>query len=369
MRVLITGADGFIGKNLEFFLQNQELVTEIIKLNRSSSEKEFAQKLERADFIFHLAGENRPRLKSDFYNGNVEYTKKIIKFLEAKKLKPTILYVSSKKIEDGTDYGKSKKLAEEAVVKYSKNTKASYYIFRLPNVFGKWCKPNYNSFVATFCNNIALGLPITIHDNNTKVELIYIDDLCQQFLGFIGNNKKSGLVKIKHTFKTTVGEVAKIINNFHDDRKNFFVDSVGSGLKRALYATYLSYVNPLDFSYGLLVNKDERGFFSEVIKTYHSGQISVFTAHPGVTRGQHYHHTKNEKFLIVQGEALFRFKNILTNELFEIHASADELKIVETIPGWSHDITNVGENELIAFLWANEIFDPENPDTFYYELK
>jgi len=236
-------------------------------------------------------------------------------------------------------------------------------VFRLPNVFGKWSRPNYNAAVATFCYNVPRDLPIAIHDPASPLSLIYVDDVVQAFLNALDGATTPGFVDAGPVYATTVGAVADIIRGFRSDRDANFIDSVGDGLKRALYATYVAALPPAEFAYPIVSHRDPRGAFSEMLKTRTSGQFSYFTAHPGVTRGGHYHHTKTEKFLIVHGDALFRFRNIITDERHEIRTFGAEPMVVETVPGWSHDVTNVGGDVMVSLLWANEVFDRARPDT------
>ena len=367
MKILVTGANGFIGKNLCVALREQERY-EVLEANRETSEAVLLEYLSGADFIFHLAGINRPKDISEFQEGNVNLTKFILEALEKLDRKVPIVFSSSIQVNQANPYGESKLAAEKAIEVYAEKTGALYYIFRFPNVFGKWCKPNYNSFVATFCNNILNGVEISIHDTSAKVRLVYIDDVCESFLGLLDGKSQSGLCKVPIEFISTVGEVANIISLFKSSRGTLISERVGVGLERALYSTYLSYTPPNSFSYSIPSHKDARGIFCEMLKTKDSGQSSFFTAHPGVTRGEHYHHTKNEKFLVIKGQAEFKFENISTAERHQLTVNGDSPEIVETVPGWSHDITNVGDEELIVMLWANEIFDRDRPDTFAKEL-
>ena len=261
-------------------------------------------------------------------------------------------------------YGQSKLLAEKSVEQYGNDTGSAYYIYRFPNVFGKWCKPNYNSFVATFCYNTLNGLDITIDDPLAQVILVYIDDVCHSLISLLDGSVNNGFKTVVPEYPTTVGEVADLLLAFKESRGNLITENVGTGLCRALYSTYLSYMSPEQFSYAIPSYGDERGVFSEMLKTKEAGQFSFFTAHPGITRGGHYHHTKNEKFLVVRGKALFKFEHITSGERYELQTNSSSPRIVETVPGWSHDITNIGDEEMIVMLWANEIFDREAPDTF-----
>lgn len=367
MNIVITGANGFIGKNLRVFLQENGYDT-LTCIDRETTSEELYQALKNANFVFHLAGVNRPINRSEYYEGNSELTDSITRILEDTGNKTPLLITSSIQAGLDNDYGKSKAAAESAVKKYAKDTGAKTFIFRLPNVFGKWCKPNYNSVIATFCHNTLNNKDIIINNPDVKLSLVYIDDVCKTFLNCIKGLIVSEESEVKPVYNATVGEVASIIKSFKEKQHTLNINKVGTGLMRALYATYLSYYSTNDFSYSVARHEDPRGTFVEMLKTEESGQFSFFTAHPGITRGGHYHHTKNEKFLVIKGRAKFTFRHIDTNEYYEFFVDAEESKIVETVPGWSHDITNVGNDEMIVMLWANEIFDPLNPDTVNYKI-
>lgn len=366
MKIVVTGSQGFIGKNLCIFLKEHQY--EVLEVHRKTDQEEILSYLSVADFIFHLAGVNRPFNPAEFQSGNVETTRFIVDALIDMDRSLPLVLASSIQAEDDNNYGVSKRAAEKIVKSYSKVTGAASYIYRLPNVFGKWCKPNYNSFVATFCNNVINGIDISVHDPRSPVRLAYIDDVCASFLQLLDGKTSSGFLKLPFEFNTTVGEVASIISSFKSSRTTLVMERVGSELTRALYSTYLSYTLPDQFNYSVPYHSDERGVFCEMLKTKDSGQFSFFTAHPGITRGGHYHHTKNEKFLVVKGEAVFKFENINTGQRHELIVNGSNPEIVETVPGWTHDITNIGNSELVVMLWANEIFDPERPDTITKEL-
>ncbi|EGR1335482.1 NAD-dependent epimerase/dehydratase family protein [Vibrio parahaemolyticus] len=362
MRVLITGAKGFIGKNLSLFLKEQGKFS-ITEVDRDTPEPELNEALLNTDFVFHLAGVNRPKNESEFKEGNADLTSYIVAILKASGRKVPLMISSSIQAVNDTAYGASKAEAEKAVEAYGKETGSPYFIYRFPNVFGKWCRPNYNSFVATFCHNILNDIEINIHDPKAPVTLIYIDDVCKCLMALLQGNMPSGVAKVTPEYSTTVGYVANTLKDFKGSRDSLITENVGVGLERALYSTYLSYMQPSQFSYTIPCYGDERGVFSEVLKTKQAGQFSFFTAHPGITRGGHYHHTKNEKFLVIKGKALFKFEHVITGERYEISVDSETPEVVETVPGWSHDVTNVGSEELIVMLWANEIFDREAPDT------
>lgn len=367
MRVLVTGANGFIGKNLTIRLREQG--TEFVSFTREMTQRDLAAALDDVDFVFHLAGVNRPKDTADFAEGNTGLTKQLCDLIRDSGRPIPVLYTSSAQALADNPYGVSKLAAEEVLVAMERDTQSPVYLYRLPNVFGKWSKPNYNSAVATFCHNISNDLPIQINDAAALVRLVYVDDAVKDFLRLL-EERPSGLVKpeVSPTYTITVGELADQIKAFRMGRESMVIETVGSGLTRALYATYLSFLHPEQFSYTVPVHADSRGRFVEMLKTRDSGQFSFFTAHPGITRGGHYHHTKNEKFLVIQGKARFGFRHVITGQTYELFTDGEKPEVVETVPGWSHDITNVGDTEMIVMLWANEIFDREKPDTIPYKV-
>lgn len=363
MKIVVTGAKGFIGKNLCIMLREHGY-QDVVEIDRETSQEMLATHLNEADFVYHLAGINRPKDDAEFQLGNADLTCFITeKLKQSNKIVPLVVS-SSTQAERDNAYGQSKLIAEQAVEQYGISTGADYFIYRFPNVFGKWCKPNYNSFVATFCYNTLNDLDITINDPSAPVNLVYIDDVCASLIALINSDSGSGYKSILPSYSTTVGEVANLLRSFKESRNNLVTENVGIGLTRALYSTYLSYMSPDQFSYAIPSYGDERGVFSEMLKTKEAGQFSFFTAHPGITRGGHYHHSKNEKFLVLKGKALFKFEHIGSGERYELQTDSSSPRIVETVPGWSHDITNIGDEEMIVMLWANEIFDREAPDTF-----
>ena len=367
MNIVITGANGFIGKNFSFFLK-EEKIYDVYHIVRDTSESDFNNALLNADFVFHLAGVNRSVNDDDFVVGNVDLTSRIVSTLKSSGRKVPLMLSSSIQVGAQNSYGESKAAAEKLVEDYGHETGSAIYIYRFPNVFGKWGRPNYNSFVATFCYNVINDIKINIHESNSQVTLVYIDDLCRCLVALLKSDATSGFAEVIPEYKSTVGDVANILQDFKNSRNNLVTDNVGVGLTRALYSTYLSYMTPSQFSYTLPSYVDDRGLFCEVLKTKQAGQFSFFTAYPGITRGGHYHHSKNEKFLVIKGEALFKFKHIITGEKFELKINSTQLKIVETVPGWTHDVTNIGNTELLVMLWANEIFDRNAPDTIECQL-
>lgn len=369
MKVLVTGANGFIGKNLIVHLQERAGI-EVLRFVRGESFDDLAGKVAQADFIFHLAGVNRPQNDAEFAQGNCELTQALCEAIRAAGRPVPVVYTSSIQAERENAYGVSKRGAEDALRALAAQTGQPVWIYRLPNVFGKWCRPNYNSAVATFCHNIVHGLPISINDPDAQLRLVYVDDVAHAFLSHLGQEAQGAQdAAVEPVYETTVGKLADQLHAFKRSRTDMVIEPVGLGLARALYATYISYYPPEQFAYPLVKHEDPRGSFSEMLKTRDSGQFSYFTAHPGVTRGGHYHHTKNEKFLVVHGKASFKFRHVVTGEEYELFTNGDEPQVVETVPGWSHDITNIGEHTMVVLLWANEIFDRERPDTKNYKVR
>jgi UDP-2-acetamido-2,6-beta-L-arabino-hexul-4-ose reductase len=366
-RVLVTGANGFIGKNLVVRLREMPGIA-VSTFVRANDVGRLPALVAQADAVFHLAGENRPSDESAFARVNTDLTVALCDAIRGELVasgrKVPLVLASSTQAERDNPYGRSKLAAEQAVQALADATRNPAVVFRLPGVFGKWCKPNYNSVVATFCHNIARGLPIQVNDPAATLRLVYVDDVVAALLAVLDapvDGVSHGRVEPEYT--VGVGVLARQIEAFGACRLSLMSERVGTGLVRALYATYVSYL-PIDrFSYEVPQYADARGAFVEMLKTPDSGQFSFFTAHPGVKRGEHYHHSKTEKFLVIKGRALFRFRNLLTNELVELHTGGDKPQVVDTIPGWVHDITNVGDDEMVVMLWANECFDRQRPDT------
>lgn len=368
MKVLVTGANGFVGKNLIVSLQRDDNI-EVLKYSRESTPNELKKAINQADFIFHLAGVNRPKNEMEFDIGNSDLTATICELIRAENRNIPIVYTSSIQAEQDNAYGRSKLKAETHLINLHNETGNYVYIYRLPNVFGKWCKPNYNSVVATFCYNIANDLPIEIHNPDAELNLVHIGAVVTSFIDTLQNRPKNTIqMCVEPIYKVTLGQLACMLQSYKNSRKTLITEEVGAGFNRVLYATYISYIAPSDFNYSLTKHEDPRGVFVEMLKTKNSGQFSFFTAHPGVTRGGHYHHCKTEKFLVIKGSARFGFRHIITNEVCEIFTSGDKPEVVETVPGWSHDVTNIGDEELIVMLWANENFDVNAPDTVWHEV-
>jgi UDP-2-acetamido-2,6-beta-L-arabino-hexul-4-ose reductase len=366
-RILVTGANGFIGKNLVVRLNELANIT-VSTFVRGDDVASLPQLVAQADAVVHLAGENRPSDEAAFSQVNTGLTSALCDAIQQEyavtgRYVPLLL-ASSTQAERDSPYGRSKLAAEQTVHALAQTTGNPCVVFRLPGVFGKWCKPNYNSVVATFCHNLARDLPIQINDPDASVKLVYVDDVVNTLLNVL-EAPRPGYIQapVAPDYTITLGELAAQIRAFADCRTTLMSERVGTGLVRALYATYVSYLPNEKFSYEMQQHADPRGVFVEMLKTPDSGQFSYFTAHPGITRGGHYHHTKTEKFLVIKGDALFRFRHLLTDELVELRTSGTIPQVVDTIPGWSHDITNVGDDEMVVMLWANENFDRQKPDT------
>ena len=371
MRVLITGANGFVGRNLQLFLDERKDI-EVVCFTREHAPAQLPDLLRGVDFVFHLAGVNRPQDPLEFVAGNSDLTTALVTAVEAEMRasgkKVPVVYTSSIQAACDNPYGTSKRVAETALQAFSLRTGAAAHVFRLPNVFGKWGKPNYNSAVATFCHNIARDLPIQINNPAAPLTLVYVDDVIGRFVQLLEGADPvvdaEGFATVVPQYTTTVGELARLIQSFRDSRDTLMTERVGTGLVRALYATYVSYLPVASFTYRVPQHGDPRGVFVEMLKTPDCGQFSFFTAHPGITRGGHYHHSKTEKFLVIKGEARFRFRHMQTGETHELVTTGARAEIVETVPGWTHDITNIGSEEMVVMLWANEVFDRSKPDTY-----
>ncbi len=371
MKVLVSGANGFVGKNLQLHLAERPDV-QVVCFTRNDDAVQLPVLLQGVDFVFHLAGVNRPQDPQEFITGNVDLTQALCQAVcavaETMGKRVPIIYTSSTQAGRDNPYGQSKLEAENALLDAGRSHQVPVHILRLPNVFGKWCKPNYNSAVATFCHNIARDLPIQVYDPGVPVTLVYVDDVIERFMQLMDGADAAagpdGFATVAPQYTTTVGELARQIQAFKDSRATLMTERVGTGLVRALYATYVSYLPVESFAYAVPQYADPRGVFVEMLKTPDAGQFSFFTAHPGVTRGGHYHHSKTEKFLVIKGQARFKFRHMQTGQEHELVTTGDQPEIVETVPGWTHDITNIGAIEMIVMLWANEVFDRARPDTF-----
>lgn len=364
--VLITGSSGFVGKNLvETLRLRDDLALTTYDISDSSSY--LANALASAEFVFHLAGVNRPQNPDEFQIGNTGLTKSIVEILSQTGRRVPLLLCSSTQAALDNPYGVSKRNAEDAVFEYEDQTGSPIYVFRLPNLFGKWCRPNYNSAVATFCHNIAHDLPIQMNDPNHLMSLAYIDDVVAAFTKALQGQAtfegRFAVVDPVHQIK--LGDIAELLRGFHDSREALSIPNMTDPLTRKLYSTYLSYLPQDRFSYPLKMNIDDRGSFTEFIRTPDRGQVSVNISKPGITKGNHWHHTKNEKFLVVSGEGVIRFRKVGTKESIEYRVSGDKLEVVDIPVGYTHSITNTGTTDMVTVMWVNETFDPDHPDTYY----
>ena len=371
MKVLITGANGFVGKNLKLFLKERPDI-KILSFLKKDNISLLYDHVNKADFIFHLAGINRSNDPKEFTSGNEVLTQKISDAVKKTNRKIPIIYSSSTQARLDTSYGLSKRNAENILLNLHQDFKIPVHIFRLPNIFGKWSKPNYNSVISTFCYNITRDIPIQINDPNYLFSLVHIDDVIKHFIEIMDTKEKNLNCKdfnfIKPIYEITVGDLAKQLYAFKEMRKSSILERVGTGLVRSLYSTYISYLPNEKFSYPVKIHDDLRGRFVEMLKTQDSGQFSFFTVLPNITRGEHYHHSKTEKFLVIKGSACFKFLHLDTAETYELIVNGDKPEIVESIPGWAHNIKNIGNDEMVVMLWANENFDRSNPDTFSYQI-
>ena len=381
MNILITGSNGFVGKNLKTTLETiidgrntcYPFIKEDTHLFLYDIDTEPAlldSYCVSCDLVFHLAGVNRAKDVNEFMTGNFGFTTQLLETLKKHNNKAPVVITSSIQAALDNPYGKSKKAAEDYLFAYSKETGVPVFVFRLPNVFGKWCRPNYNSVVATFCNNIARDLPIQVNDPEAVLNLVYIDDVVDSLIKVINQDvlMKDALCSIPTLHTVKLGQIAQLLRSFKESRKNLSIPNMMSSFEKALYSTYLSYLPENRFSYPLTMHEDERGSFTEIIRTLERGQFSVNMSNPGITKGNHWHHTKNEKFVVVSGEALIKFRKIGTDKVIEYPVSGTQIEVVDIPTGYTHSITNTGSEMLVTFMWANECFNPQKPDTFFEEV-
>lgn len=369
MNILVTGAKGFLGRNLIAELKNRGY-NNVFEFSRESDKSDLEKYAKDCDFVFHLAGVNRPQDEQEFMEGNFGFTLELLELLKRHNNKAPVLMTSSIQAERDNLYGKSKKAGEELVFNYYNEVGAKVYVYRLSNLFGKWSKPNYNTVVATFCHNISRGLDIQINDPDVELNLCYIDDLIEEFFRALNDNPTMQgdycIVPITHMVK--LGELACIIKGFKESRTNLVIPNMENTLIKKLYSTYLSFLPEDQFSYDLKMHSDPRGSFTEFIRTAERGQVSVNVSKPGITKGNHWHHTKNEKFLVVSGEGLIRFRRLDSTDIIEYRVSGEKLQVVDIPVGYTHSIVNIGECDLVTVMWVNECFDPEKPDTYMLEV-
>lgn len=383
MKILVTGAKGFIGKNLIATLNNIRTgkdksfgLTEdltVYEFDIDSNEALLDAYCAECDFVFNLAGVNRPKEQSEFMEGNFGFASALTDALKRHNNNCPIMISSSIQAELDNPYGKSKKAGEDLMFAYGREVGANVYVYRFPNVFGKWCRPNYNSAVATFCHNIANGLPITVNDRNTVMNLVYIDDVVAELIAALKGHAsvgEDGYCVVPMSYTLTLGEIADLLYSFRDSRTDLSIpDMTENGIVKKLYATYISYLPTDEFCYPLKMNVDERGSFTEILRTKDRGQFSVNISKPGITKGNHWHHTKNEKFVVVSGKALIQFRRIDSGEVIEYHVSGDKIEVVDIPTGYAHNIINEGNTELVTLMWCSECFDHRKPDTYFLKVE
>lgn len=370
MRILVTGAKGFIGKNLIAELKNRGY-NEIYEYDLDSSINDLEYYAKNCEFVFHLAGVNRPKDIKEFDEGNFGFTSLLLENLKKYENKSPIMLSSSIQAELDNPYGKSKKAGEDLLINYGMKNDIDVYVYRFPNVFGKWCRPNYNSVIATFSYNIANNKEIIINDPNVVLNLVYIDDVVNNLIGLLNgesSSNKNKFYQVSPIYEKKLGEIANLLYSFKESRKNKNVPNMADEFTKKLYSNYLTYLPNDGFSYDLKMNVDNRGSFTEFIKTQDRGQVSVNISKPGITKGNHWHHSKNEKFLVVSGTGVIRFRKIDEEKVYEYYVSGEKLEVVDIPPGYTHNIENLGNNDMVTIMWANESFDPDNPDTYYVEV-
>lgn len=380
MNVLVTGANGFIGKNLIAELHNiRDAKTkaypigedlEIFAYDADSSLYDLEIYCQKADFVFHLAGVNRPEKPEEFMEGNFGFTTILLDTLKKHQNYCPVMISSSTQAALNNPYGISKKAGEDLLFEYAKEINAKVLIYRFPNVFGKWCRPNYNSAVATFCNNIANDLPIQVNDPAVVMNLVYIDDVVSELIrAMLGNEtRRDDFCVVPVFYNIKLGEIVDLIYSFKSSRKDLSMPNMADGFTKKLYSTYLSYLPTDAFSYPLKMNVDDRGSFTEIIRTADRGQFSVNISKSGITKGQHWHHTKNEKFCVVSGIGVIRFRKIDSDEVIEYYVTGDKIEVVDIPVGYTHNIENLGQADMVTFMWCNEVFDAEKPDTYFLKV-
>ena len=379
MNILVTGANGFVGRNLVSQLENiasgkarnyaiagEEL--HVLCYDVDSDPAALEEYCRRADFVFNLAGVNRPEDPSEFMKGNFGFASLLLDTLKKCGNSCPVMISSSTQAALDNPYGESKRAGEELLFEYGRETGAKVLVYRFPNVFGKWCRPNYNSAVATFCHNIAHGLPIRVNDPSVVMHLVYIDDVVDELIGALsGDEHRAGaFCEVPVVHEITLGGIVDLLYSFRDMQQDLEVPDLGDAFTKKLYSTYLSYLPKEKFCYPLKMNVDNRGSFTEIIRTPDRGQFSVNISKPGITKGEHWHHTKNEKFVVVSGHGLVQLRKIGTDEVVSFEVSGEKIEVVEMIPGYTHNIINLSDTEdLVTFMWANEAFNPERPDTYF----
>lgn len=382
MKILVTGAKGFVGKNLCAQLNNIREgkcrvynlpfnIDAVYEYDLDNGTTDLEQWCADCDFVFNLAGVNRPQNPEEFMLGNFGFASQLLEFLKKSGNTCPVMISSSIQAELDNPYGESKRAGEQLMFEYAKDTGAKVLVYRFPNLFGKWCRPNYNSAVATFCNNIANGLPIQVNDPNVTLRLCYIDDVVDEMIfALTGTEHRAGnfcFVPVVHEVK--LGEIVDLLYKFKEMPQSLGVPTLSNAFEKALYSTFLSYFPKEKFIYPVKMNIDSRGSYTELIRSAHNGQFAVNISKPGITKGQHWHHTKNEKFIVVHGHGLIQLRKLGTDEIIEFEVCGDNIQVVEMIPGYTHNIINLSDTEdLVTVMWANECFDPSRPDTYFEEV-
>ena len=383
MKILVTGARGFVGRNLVSQLRNirdgkiknhvlSGTDLEILEYDVDTDPSLLDDYCRQADFVFNLAGVNRPKDQAEFMKGNFGFASTLLDTLKKHGNACPVMISSSTQAALDNPYGESKRAGEELMFGYARGTGAKVLVYRFPNVFGKWCRPNYNSAVATFCHNIAHGLPIQVNDPNVVMHLVYIDDVVEELIGALGGqeHRQGDYCEVPVVHTVTLGRIVELLYSFKESRNTLGVPDLGDAFTKKLYSTYLSYLPEDAFGYPLKMNVDARGSFTEIIRTPDRGQFSVNISKPRITKGNHWHHTKNEKFLVVSGKGVIRFRdmNDPDGQVLEYFVSGDKLEVIDIPTGYTHNIENLGDTDMVTFMWCNECFDPERPDTYFEEV-
>ena len=378
MKILVTGAKGFVGKNLVSTLKNIQtgkdkthaiVIDDVYEYDLSSAKEYLKKYTLDCDFVVHLAGVNRPTDPKDFYEGNAGFTETLCNYLSESNNKSPIFISSSIQAERDNDYGKSKKEGEDLLLNFGEEKGNPIFIYRFANLFGKWCRPNYNSVIATWCYNIAHDLDIQVNDRSIVLSLCYIDDVVNEILACIkGERSSKDNNKVEPEYQVSLGQIENILYRIKESRNDLSIIDQSDEFTKKLYATYLSYLPKNEFGYPLKMNKDNRGSFTEFIRTKEHGQVSINISKPGITKGNHWHHTKNEKFLVVSGTGMIRFRKINDDEIIEYPVSGDKLEVIDIPTGYTHNIENLGDTNMVTVMWVNEPFDPNKPDTYFEEI-
>jgi UDP-2-acetamido-2,6-beta-L-arabino-hexul-4-ose reductase len=365
MNILVTGSSGFMGKNLVARL-NATQIGSVMPFDINDTEQTLAEYISKADVVFHLAGVNRPKEASEFHVGNTALTETLVRLMVEQNSKAPIIFTSSSQVSNGSEYAVSKEKAENTLLEFSEKTGNEVFIFRFPGTFGKWSRPNYNTVVATFCYNISRGLNIEMRNPSHELQLCYIDDVVDMLISTAIERKQAEMEPI---YKITLGELAEKIKHFAAVEHKLEVSDMSDELTKKLYATYLSFLPEDSLSYDLLTHKDDRGSFTEFLHLPYHGQVSINVTKPGITKGEHWHDTKSEKFLVVTGCATTRLRKIGTTEIIERDVSSDKMEVLNIPPGYTHNFTNTGDVDLVTMIWVNEVFDKNRPDTYFEKVE